>query len=140
MNSRKDNSDRRIIVGRCFAQAATALMTMLSLGPAIAQNCDARWPQLQFARDDLQRATNEGDLASAQDYADRARRRFDNLAALAARCDCPSAASKFEEAAAGMRRAQDAESRKELRETATGARTLFEAAQTQLQSCRKRQP
>lgn len=140
MNSSTNNFDRCASVGRHIALVATALMAMLSVGPAMAQDCDARSPQLQFAREDLQRAANEGDLASAQDYADRARRRFDNLATLAARCDCPSAASKFEAAAAGMRRAQDAESRKELRETAIEARALFEAAQTQLQSCRKRQP
>lgn len=106
--------------------------------PSSAQNCDARWPQLQFVRDDLQRATNEGDLASAQDYADRARRGFDHLAALAGRCDCPPAASKFEEAAVGIRRAQDADSRKDLREIINDAKAAFDTAQGRLQDCRKR--
>lgn len=115
----------------------TAIAATLWSSQAAAQDCDARWPQLQFARDDLQRAATEGDLASALDYADRARRRFDSLATQAARCECPPAAAKFEEAAVGMRRAQNAESRKELREVTSGAKTTFEAAQAQLQDCGK---
>lgn len=115
-----------------------AMAAILSIGQAAAQDCHARWPQIQYARDDLQRAFTEGDLASAQDYADRARRRFDNLAVQAARCECPPAAARFEEAAAGLRRAQEAESRKELREVAAGAKAMFEAAQAQLEGCRKR--
>jgi hypothetical protein len=138
MDSRKTKPGRLTANGRCFTKFAAALAIALLLYPAYAQDCDARWPQLQFARDDLQRAATEGDLPSAQDYADRARRRFDNLATLATRCECPSAASKFEEATADMRRAQEAESRKDLREAASSARTRFEAAQAQLQSCRKR--
>lgn len=138
MDSRKTYPGGRTANGRGFAKVAAALAMASLLGPATAQDCDARWPQLQFVRDDLQRAANEGDLASAQDYADRARRRFDNLATLATRCECPSAASKFEEAATDMRHAQDAESRKDLRSAASEARTRFEAAQAQLQNCRKR--
>ena len=115
------------------------LAAMMALaGPAAAQGCDARWPQLQFARDDMQRAGSEGDLASAQDYADRARRGSDHLAALSTRCDCAPAAAKFEETAAALRRAQDVDSRKDLREVVSGAKALFQAAQTQLQECRKR--
>lgn len=120
------------------AVAVLAIGMMALTGTAMAQICDTRWPQLQFARDDLQRAAGEGDLASAQDFADRARREFDQLAALAIRCGCPPAASAFEEANVRIRRAQEAESRKDLREIINNAKATFEGALPQLESCRKR--
>ncbi|MCK7481385.1 MAG: hypothetical protein M0C28_32505 [Candidatus Moduliflexus flocculans] len=60
----------------------------------LAQRCDARPPQSQFAREDLRRAATEGDLATAQDFADRARRGLDRLAGVAARCACAPAQAK----------------------------------------------
>ena len=120
------------------AMLALALGMTLLIDPAVAEICDSRWPQLQFARDDLQRAANEGDLASAQDFADRARREFDHLATLADRCGCSPAATQFEGLARQIRQTQDAESRKELREMINAAKPLLEAALGQLQDCRKR--
>lgn len=120
------------------AALALAIAIALPISPAAAEICDGRWPQLQFARDDLQRAVSEGDLASAQDFAERARREFDQLATLATRCGCPPAATQFEGLARHVRQIQDAESRKELREMINAAKPLLEAALGQLQDCRKR--
>lgn len=119
------------------ALALAAGVTLL-IRPAAAEICDSRWPQLQFARDDLQRAATEGDLASAQDFADRARREFDHLATLANRCGCPPAATQFEDLARRVRQTQDAESRKDLRDMINATKPLLEAALGQLQDCRKR--
>lgn len=125
--------------GKPTGTAAILIMGMMVLaGPSAAQVCDSRWPQLQFARDDLQRAASEGDLASAQDFADRARREFDQLASLSIRCGCRPAASIFEDASVRIRQAQDAESRKDLREIINSAKTTFDGAQPQLEACRKR--
>lgn len=117
------------------------ILAMIALmgpaAPALAQTCDTRSAQVQFARDNLQRAAIEGDLASAQDFADRARREFDNLAGQATRCGCAPAVAKFAEAAAHIRRTQEAESRQALREIVVSARSLFEAALAVMQDCAK---
>ncbi|MBS1191669.1 MAG: hypothetical protein H6R10_3461 [Rhodocyclaceae bacterium] len=119
-----------------FVMATAALAT--AAGHCEAQPCDSRWSQVQFARDDLQRAASEGDLASAQDFADRARREFNHLATLAGGCGCGPAEAKFDAVASEVRHAQDAESRKELRETIGRAKALFDEAQALLRECRKR--
>lgn len=137
MDRTRLNPGRRAGTSNFMGMIALAAALVMPAGPAAAQGCDTRWPQLQFARDDMQRAGNEGDLASAQDYADRARRGSDHLAALATRCECAPAAAKFEETAAALRRAQDVDSRKDLRDVINGAKSLFQAAQAQLQECRK---
>lgn len=122
---------RRVLRSAVFGLIAAA-------GIAEAQTCDPRWPAVQFVRDDLQRAASEGDLPTAQDYADRARREFDHLAGLATRCGCVGAVAKFEDAARQIRRAQDAESRRDLREVIGATRPIFDAALLQLQECGRR--
>lgn len=109
-----------------------------AIGVAAAQTCDLRSPAVQFARDDLQRAATEGDLPTALDYADRARREFNHLADLATRCGCTAAVEKFEAAAKQIRAAQDADSRKSLREVIGATKPIFDAALQQLQECGRR--
>lgn len=116
----------------------TAIGLALLAGIAQAQTCDLRSPPVQFARDDLQRAATEGDLPTALDYADRARREFNHLADLATRCGCSAAIEKFEAAAKQIRAAQDADSRKGLREVVGGTKPIFDAALQQLQECARR--
>ena len=125
-------SPRHILMHTVFGAALCALTA-----PALAQRCDARPPQSQFARDDLRRAVVEGDLATAQDFADRARRGLDQLAGVAARCACAPAQSKFEAASAQVRRARDLESRRELRQVVTGAVPMFDDAMLELRHCGK---
>lgn len=115
--------------------AATAFCLLAAAGGVGAQACDPRAPQLQFARDNLQRAASEADVPTAHDYADRARREFDHLAALAGRCGCPAAQAKFAQAAALIRPVQDAETRREVRELLARVRPLFEAGQLELREC-----
>lgn len=125
---------KRSTIGRAIAMLAA----IAAAGWAGAQTCDLRGPPIQFAREDLQRAANEGDLPTAQDYADRARREFDHLATSASRCGCRLATTKFEEAATQIRRTQEAESRKDLREVIARTRPLFEAALAELRECGRR--
>lgn len=110
----------------------------MAIGVAEAQTCDPRWPTVQFARDNMQRAASEGDLPTALDYAERARRQFDHLAELSTRCGCDAAADKFEEAAKRIRPAQEADSRKALREVVGATRPSFDAGMQLLQECARR--
>lgn len=123
---------RRILLGAVLG--AAALSASVS---AYAQPCDSRPPQSQFARDDLRRAVTEGDLATAHDYADRARRGLDQLAGVATRCGCAAAGTKFEAASAQVRRARDAESRRELRDAGNQAVPLLDEAMLELRKCAK---
>jgi len=119
----------RMAAGLCLATALAA--------PAVAhaQGCDARPAQSQFVKDNLRRAGSEADLATAQDVADRARRGLDQLAIGAARCGCALAQSRFDAAAAEVRRARDAESRKELRDIVARALPVFDEAMAALRDC-----
>lgn len=119
-------------------ELATTLGLAAALGVAAAQTCDVRWPAVQFARDNVQRAATEGDLPTALDYADRARREFNHLADLSTRCGCTAATERFEEAAKLIRPAQDADSRRALREVIANAKPAFDAGLDQLRECGKR--
>jgi hypothetical protein len=109
-----------------------------AIGVAGAQTCDPRWPTVQFARDDLQRAATEGDLPTAQDYADRTRREFNHLAELSTRCGCTDAAAQFEAAAKQIRPAVGAESRRALRDIAVAVKPVLDAGLAKLQECGRR--
>lgn len=120
------------------ARAAAGLVVAAALAApslALSQACDPRAPHAQFARDNLRRATAEGDLATAQDYADRARRQMEQLARGAERCGCTSAQPHFAAAAAELRKARDAESRRQLREVVGRAQPLFDGAMSDLRGC-----
>ena len=103
--------------------------------PARAQTCDSQPTQAQMVRANFQRVAKEGDFAFTQDYAERAQRGLEQLAALARRCGCEAAQSGFEAAAGEMRRARVAESRKAVREVASRAETLFDAAMVEQKKC-----
>ncbi|MBL8482229.1 MAG: hypothetical protein JNJ60_08545 [Rhodocyclaceae bacterium] len=92
--------------------------------------------ELQFVKDGLQRAASEGDLVTAQDYADRVRRLLDQLSTAAVRCDCPPARDKFSAAAAAARRAAEQEQRRDLRTAVADTRTLFDEAYEAFKNCR----
>lgn len=115
--------------------AAVALGLVAAAGAAAAQGCDTRSPQIQFARDNLQRALTEADVPTAHDYADRARREFEHLAGVAERCACAAARARFEEAARLIRPVQDRETRREVREIVAGVRPVFAAAVEELRAC-----
>lgn len=112
----------------CAALSASAL-------PARALACDSKPTQAQMVQANFQRVAKEGDFASALDYAERAGRGLEQLAALARRCDCVAARSGFEAAASELRRAKVAESRKAVREVAERAAALFDAAMLELRKC-----
>jgi hypothetical protein len=111
---------------------------MLAAGWVQAQTCDARSPQTQYARENLQRVLTEADFPIAQDYAERTRRELNHLSVQSARCDCAAAQAKFDAAAAKVHLALDAESRKELREAIKLAVLPFDEAMKQLKECAKR--
>jgi hypothetical protein len=121
-----------------YRAAAMAALLLLATAPAWAQSCDARSPQTQFAREDLQRALTDADFAIAQDYSERARRELKHLAVQSARCDCAAAQAPFEAAAAKVRVALDTETRKDLREAIKLAIPPFDEAMKQLKDCARR--
>lgn len=119
----------RMAAGFCLATALAAPAA------AHAQGCDARPPQSQFVKENLRRAGAEADLATAQDVADRARRGLDQLATGAERCGCALAQSRFDAAAAQVRKARDAESRRQLRDIVALTLPLFDEAMAALRDC-----
>ncbi|MBL8493846.1 MAG: hypothetical protein KAX84_08780 [Burkholderiales bacterium] len=118
---------------RSFALAA--FLTSLLPAIAVAQTCDIQPTQAQMVQANFQRIAKEGDFASAQDYAERARRGLDQLGAQARRCGCESAQAGFEDAAREMRQARLAESRAALRQVAERAAARFEAAMALQRAC-----
>ena len=128
---------QRLPLQQTLIRAVLGAVLCAVTAPAQAQRCDARPPQSQFAREDLRRAVTEGDLATAQDYADRARRGLDQLAGVATRCGCAVAQAKFEATSAQVRHARDAESRRELRDVITAAVPMFDDAMMELRNCAK---
>jgi ATP/maltotriose-dependent transcriptional regulator MalT len=129
---------RLVMMSNFLRQSATWLLLCTALAAraeAAAQGCDARPQQSQFVQANFQRIAIEGDLASAQDFADRARRGLDQLASEARRCGCEAAQTRFEAAAAQMRLARSAESRKALREVTQQAVTQFDAAMAEQRKC-----
>ena len=103
-----------------------------------AQVCDPRSSLSQITREYLLRASKDGDLPTAQDYADRSRRNLDQLAAGSGRCGCPAAQSRFEAAAGIARLSLDADNRKDLRASITQAITGFEDGMGKLKDCARR--
>jgi hypothetical protein len=130
-------ASQRLTLRQNLIRAVLGAVLCAVTAPAQAQRCDPRPPQSQFAREDLRRAATEGDLATAQDFADRARRGLDQLAGVATRCACAPAQAKFEAASAQVRHARDAESRRELRDVITGAVPMFDGAMLELRNCAK---
>jgi hypothetical protein len=130
-------ASQRLTLRQNLIRAVLGAVLCAVTAPALAQRCDARPPQSQFAREDLRRAVSEGDLATAQDYADRARRGLDQLAGVATRCGCAVAQAKFEATSAQVRHARDAESRRELRDVITAAVPMFDDAMMELRNCAK---
>jgi hypothetical protein len=120
---------------RRVAVALQAALWIAAPAAALAQGCDARPQQSQFAREDLKRAGTEPDLVIAQDFADRARRELEQLATGAARCGCAPAQARFEAAAAEVRRARDAETRRDLRDSVARTVPLFDGAMAALREC-----
>jgi hypothetical protein len=128
-----------VVAGRQYLLgAAVAAFLILGAVPAWTQTCDARSPQTQFARDDLQRALTEADFAIVQDYSERARREMKQLAAQSDRCDCPAAKTKFEAGASQVGLALDSESRKDLREAIRLAVPPFDEAMKHFRECARR--
>jgi hypothetical protein len=113
-------------------------MLLALAGAAQAQQCDPRLPQVAFVQENLQRAATEGDLPTAQDFADRSRRQMDQLAGAARRCGCATAQTKFEELTLELRRAQGIEARKELRELIGRTKLGVGDAVAALKSCADR--
>lgn len=103
--------------------------------PANAQICDSKPTQAQMVQTNFQRVAKEGDFASTLDYAERAQRGLEQLAAQARRCECVAAQTGFAAAANEMRRAKIAESRKAVREVAARAAALFDAAMVEQRRC-----
>lgn len=121
---------------RSGALLGLLLVSLLSAPTVVrAVACDPRAPHVQIARDNLRRAASEGDLATAQDYADRARRQMEQLARGAERCGCDAAKPLFETAAAELRKARDSESRRDLRDAVGRMLPRFEAALDTLRRC-----
>lgn len=83
----------------------------------------------------FQRVAKEGDFASSLDYAERAQRGLDQLAAQARRCECAAAQIGFEAASREIRRAKFADSRKAVREIAAKANLLFDEAIVEQRRC-----
>jgi hypothetical protein len=111
-----------------FALSAVAL-------PARAQSCDSRPVQAQMVQANFQRLAKEGDFASTLDYAERAQRGLEQLAAQARRCACEAAQYGFDEAAGEMRRAKVADSRMAVREVAARAAARFDVAMAEQRKC-----
>lgn len=126
---------RRSGRAQCNVAALLAALWMAAPMPALPQGCDPRPQQSHFAMDNLRRAGSEADLAIAQDFADRARRELDQLASGAARCDCEPAQTRFEAAAAQLRQAREAESRRDLRGIVAKTVPLFDEAMAALKDC-----
>lgn len=121
----------------CILRAGALLGLALSTAalPARAQSCEGRSNQAQMVQANFQRVAKEGDLVSALDYAERAQRGLEQLAAQARRCGCEAAQRRFEEAAGEMRRAKAAESRMVVREVATRAAATFDSAMAEQRKC-----
>lgn len=103
--------------------------------PARAQSCEIRPVQAQMVQANFQRLAKEGDFASTLDYAERAQRGLEQLAAQARRCACEAAQHGFDEAAGEMRRAKVADSRVAVREVAARAAARFDAAMVEQRRC-----
>ncbi len=103
--------------------------------PAFAQSCESRPVQAQMVQLNFQRVAKEGDFASALDYAERAQRGLEQLAAQARRCACEAAQHGFDEAAGEIRRAKAADSRTAVREVAARAAARFDAAMIEQRKC-----
>lgn len=121
----------------CVVTAGALLGLALSTAalPARGQSCESRPNQAQMVQANFQRVAKEGDLVSALDYAERAQRGLEQLAAQARRCGCEAAQRRFEEAAGEMRRAKAAESRMVVREVATRAAATFDSAMAEQRKC-----
>lgn len=117
---------KRLLLGAAFC----AVMPY-----ALAQGCDSNPTQAPMVQANFQRVAKEGDFASALDYAERAQRGLDQLAAQARRCECTTAQTGFEAAAREMRRAKVAESRKVVRDITAKASALFDAAMAEQRKC-----
>jgi Xaa-Pro aminopeptidase len=121
--------------GKGFRLPVLALLIALLPAAAVGQTCDIQPTQAQMVQANFQRIAKEGDFASAQDYAERARRGLDQLGAQARRCGCESAQTGFEDAAREMRKTRLAESRAALRQVAERASAAFEAAMVLQRVC-----
>lgn len=121
--------------GKGFRLPVLALLIALLPAAAVGQTCDIQPTQAQMVQANFQRIAKEGDFASAQDYAERARRGLDQLGAQARRCGCDAAQAGFEAAAKAMRAARLAESRKALRDVAERVAKQFDDAMAEQRKC-----
>lgn len=142
--SRRIPADRRVLLSASARSRATGFAKPgLLLGLAVfgvmpnafSQSCDGQPTQAQMVQANFQRVAKEGDLASALDYAERAQRGLDQLAAHARRCECAAAQADFEAASREMRRAKLAQSRTAVRDVAAKTTVLFDAAMAELRRC-----
>lgn len=117
------------------AGALLGLALFTATLPARAQSCESRPNQAQMVQANFQRVAKEGDLVSAQDYAERTQRGLEQLAAQARRCGCDAAQRRFEEAAGEMRRAKASDSRKAMSEVATHAAATFDSGMAEQRKC-----
>jgi hypothetical protein len=124
------------LAGRVPAIGALVACALFAAAwPAFAQSCESRPVQAQMVQLNFQRIAKEGDFASTLDYAERAQRGLEQLAAQARRCACEAAQHGFDEAAGEMRRARVADSRMAVREIAARAAARFDAAMADQRKC-----
>lgn len=119
---------------RCSLQGLVLSLVLVG-NPVWSQVCDVQPSQASMVLANFQRVLKEGDFASAQDYAERSQRGLDQLANQARRCGCEPARTGFESAAAEMRTARFADSRKALHAVVERATVTFDRAMAEQRRC-----
>lgn len=102
---------------------------------AFAITCDMLPINLDDARTNLRRATNEADFEAAKDYARRAKRALDDAAMSAMDCRCEMAYMEFDTAASRARRAGYASSVEEFVDSLNRAIRAFNSGIDALRIC-----
>lgn len=102
---------------------------------AMAQACSNLSGSIDDARTQLSRARNSRTLSDAKDYARRAKSELEDAESAANDCNCPAAASDFDDSARHARRARDADSTREFSEELNRAIRDFNSALDSLRQC-----
>jgi hypothetical protein len=116
------------------------VLVCLAAGQAQAQSqsCPGLAANIDDARTELRRATNEDDLADAKGYARRARSDLEDAETAARECGCSSAANDFDDAATSARRAADANDSDGFSDSLGRAIRDFNSALSSLRTCAAR--
>jgi hypothetical protein len=114
------------------------VLLCLAAGQAQAQSCPGLASNIDDARTELRRATNEGDLDDAKGYARRARSELEDAETAARDCGCASAANDFDDAATSARRAGDADDSGGFSDSLSRAIRDFNSALASLRACAAR--